>query len=98
MRNYEIAYIADPDLDEKSLEELQAKIIGWIEAAGGKAGQVESWGRRRLAYPIKKKTDGYYVFLKAEMPADGPLQVERDIRLNEQVIRYMLVALETAPA
>ena len=98
MRNYEIAYIADPDLDEQSLAELQAKITGWVEAAGGKTGQVESWGRRRLAYPIKKKTDGYYVFLQAEMPAAGPLQVERDIRLNEQVIRYMLVALEAAPA
>ncbi len=94
MRNYEIAYIADPDLDEQALEDLQAKIIGWIEATGGKSGQVESWGRRRLAYPIKKKTDGYYVFLQAEMPADGPFKVERDIRLSEQVIRYMLTAQE----
>jgi small subunit ribosomal protein S6 len=96
MRNYEIAYIADPDLDEQGLADLQTKIIGWIEAAGGKSGQVESWGRRRLAYPIKKKTDGYYVFVQAEMPADGPFQVERDIRLSEQVIRYMLTAQETS--
>ncbi|MEJ2012789.1 MAG: 30S ribosomal protein S6 [Anaerolineales bacterium] len=94
MRNYEVAYIADPDLDEQSLETLQTKVQGWIEAAGGKPGKIEAWGRRRLAYPIQKKTDGFYVFVQAEMPGDGPLQVERELRLSEDVIRFMVTSLE----
>ncbi|MFN2149103.1 MAG: 30S ribosomal protein S6 [Anaerolineales bacterium] len=95
MRNYEVAYIADPDLDEQSLETLQTKVQGWISAAGGKPGKIDAWGRRRLAYPIKKKTDGFYVFVKAEMPADGPLQIERELRLNEDVIRFLVTSLES---
>jgi len=95
MRNYEVAYIADPDLDEQNLEALHTKVQGWITAAGGKPGKTDAWGRRRLAYPIKKKNDGFYTFVQAEMPADGPLQVERELRLSEDVIRYMVTSLDS---
>jgi small subunit ribosomal protein S6 len=94
MRNYEVAYIADPDLDEQSLETLQTKVQGWIETAGGKPGKVDVWGRRRLAYPIQKKTDGFYVYIQAEMPANGPLQIERELRLTEDIIRFMVTSVE----
>jgi len=95
MRNYEVAMIADPDLDEQGLETLQTKVLGWIQAAGGIPGKTDAWGRRRLAYPIQKKTDGFYVFIQAELPADGPLQVERELRLSENVIRFMVTSLES---
>jgi small subunit ribosomal protein S6 len=94
MRNYEVAYIADPDLDEQSLEALQTKVQGLIETAGGKPGKVDAWGRRRLAYPIQKKTDGFYVYIQAEMPANGPLQIERELRLTEDIIRFMLTSVD----
>ena len=89
MRNYEIAYIADPELDEQALIELEEKVKGWIEAAGGKPVKVDRWGKRRLAYPINKKTDGHYVFIQAEMPPQAPAEIERDFRLTDQVLRFL---------
>ena len=94
MRSYEIAYIVDPEVDEESLEELELKVKGWIDAAGGKTGEIDRWGKRRLAYPINKKNEGYYIFIKAEMPSDAPIAVERDLSLNEQLMRFMVTLQE----
>jgi small subunit ribosomal protein S6 len=94
MRNYEVAFIADADLDSEALEALEARVKDWIEAAGGKAGKVDSWGKRKFAYPIQKKNEGFYTFIEAEMPADAPAAVERDMRLNEQILRFMVTAQE----
>lgn len=96
MRSYEIAYIADSDLDDSSLTELEDKVKGWVEASGGKVSDVDRWGKRWLAYPIQKKNDGFYFFVKAEMPATAPIEVERNLRLNEQILRFMVTVQETA--
>jgi small subunit ribosomal protein S6 len=96
MRNYEIAYIADSDLDESSLADLEEKVKGWVEAGGGKVVDVDRWGKRWLAYPIQKKNDGYYFFVKTEMPVDAPAEVERNMLLNEQILRFMVTVQETA--
>lgn len=90
MRNYEIAYIADSDLDDSSLTELEDKVKGWVEASGGTISEVDRWGKRWLAYPINKKNDGFYFFVQAEMPPNAPVEVERNLRLNEQILRFML--------
>ena len=58
MRNYEIAYIADPDLDEQSLTALEDKVKGWLETAGATISKVDHWGKRRMAYQINKHPDG----------------------------------------
>jgi small subunit ribosomal protein S6 len=96
MRNYEIAYIADSDLDDTMLTDLEEKVKGWVEASGGKVTDVDRWGKRWLAYPIQKKNDGYYYFVKAEMPASAPVEIERNLRLNEQILRFMMTVQETA--
>lgn len=90
MRNYELAYIARPDLDEETLSELQAQIQAWIETAGGEVVEVETWGRRRLAYPVQDHRDGYYYFIHSQMPSDGPAALERDLQVTEGVLRYMV--------
>ncbi len=89
MRNYELAYIADPELNDQALAELEERIKGWIEAADGTVTKVDRWGRRRLAYPINKKNDGFYFFMQVEMPPQAGIIVERDLRLSEQVLRFM---------
>jgi len=96
VRNYEIAYIADPDLDENSLTALEEKVKGWIEAAGGSVTKVDRWGKRRLAYTIKKRHDGHYVFVQAAMPSAAGADVERNLRLTEQVVRFMITLQEAA--
>jgi small subunit ribosomal protein S6 len=94
MRNYEIAYIADAELDPVALEELEGKVKGWIEAAGGKPGKIDQWGKQKFAYPIQKKNEGFYTFIEAEMPPQAPVAVERDMRLNEAILRFMVTATE----
>ncbi len=94
MRSYEVAYIVDPDVDEEGLDELEGSVKGWIEAAGGKIGEIDRWGKRRLAYPINKKSEGFYIFIQAEMPTDAPIAVERDMSLNEQLMRFMVTVQE----
>lgn len=96
MRNYEVAYIADPDLDEASLTALEEKVKGWIEAAGGKSTNVDRWGKRRMAYPIKKRSDGIYTFIQAELPPEGGSTLERSLRLNEQILRYLITVASPA--
>jgi small subunit ribosomal protein S6 len=96
MRNYEVAYIADPDLDEQALAALEEKVTSWIEAAGGKTVQVDRWGKRRMAYSIRKRMDGYYVFVKAELPPQATATLERDLRLQEPVLRFLLTVAEAA--
>jgi small subunit ribosomal protein S6 len=93
MRKYELAFIADPELDAEGLTALEEKVQEWIEAAGGKAIKFDRWGKRRLAYPIKKRNDGYYVFIEVEMPPNGGVIVEQDLRLNEKILRYMITSM-----
>lgn len=96
MRNYELGYISDPELGEQAQADLETKVAGWIESAGGSTIKVDRWGKRRLAYPIKKHADGYYVFYQIQLPPQSAIQVERDMRLNENVMRFLLTLQEEA--
>ncbi|MFQ5942380.1 MAG: 30S ribosomal protein S6 [Anaerolineales bacterium] len=94
LRNYELAYIADPDLDEEALGSLEERVKSWIEDAKGKTLNVDRWGKRKLAYPIRKRSEGYYFILEAEMPPEAGKAIERDLGLNEQVLRFLLTLSE----
>ncbi len=91
MRNYEVAFIAHPELDEASLNTLVEKAKGWVSAAGGLVMQVDLWGRRRLAYPIRKQREGQYVLMQTQMTAVATHDVERNLRLTEQVMRFQII-------
>jgi small subunit ribosomal protein S6 len=96
MRNYELAYILDPELDEESISTFEERFKGWVVAAGGTIKNVDSWGKRRLAYPVKKHNEGYYYFVQIDMPPQAGIELERDLRLSEQVLRFMISAQEAA--
>ena len=91
MRNYELAFIADPELDTQSLSDLEDKVKGWIESAGGSITNIDRWGKKRLAYPIHKRNEGFYTFIQIEMPPGASHEIERDLRLNEQILRFMIL-------
>jgi small subunit ribosomal protein S6 len=90
MREYEVIFIARPDLDENALGEVVNRVRGWISDGGGEIEKVDLWGKRKLAYPIRKQTEGQYVLMQTKMsPAFGS-QLERNLRLYEPVIRYLV--------
>jgi small subunit ribosomal protein S6 len=91
MRDYEVAFIAHPDLDEATLEALVEKAKGWVTGTGGQVTNVDVWGRRRLAYPIRKQKEGQYVFLQTQMSAAATREIERNMRFNEQILRFLVI-------
>ena len=95
LRKYELAYIADPDLDEEALGLLEERVKSWIDAAQGKTLNVDRWGKRKLAYPLRKRSEGYYFIFETEMPPQAGMAIERDLGLSEQVLRYLLTLKES---
>ena len=90
MRNYEVAFIVHPDLDENAFKEVLDRVQGWIKDAGGKVLKVDLWGKKKLAYAIRKQTEGQYVILKTEMDPSTCAGLERNLQIAEPVIRYMV--------
>lgn len=93
MRNYELLVILQPDLDEASIEDANNKIEGWINEAGGKIEKTDKWGKRQLAYEIRKLREGYYVLYQVNMPPTFTTELERNLRFLEPVMRHMVTAL-----
>jgi len=98
MRHYEVAYIVHPEVDEDGVLALIEKVKGWIASSGGAVEKIERWGKKHLAYEIRKQRDGHYVLIYATMNAGGPLDLERNLRLTEQILRFMVTRLDEAPA
>ena len=104
MREYELMVVLDPNLDESAIEALNTRIQNMVTQRGGTIESVESWGRKRLAYPIGRYRDGVYVLSRFQMPPNAAAEIERALKLNESVIRHLLVRAEglqptsTAPA
>ncbi len=95
MRNYEVAYIADPELDEEQLGALEQRVQSLIETAEGKLLNVDRWGKKKLAYKIGKRSEGYYIIMDVELPPQAGSSIERDLKLSEQVLRYLITLKES---
>jgi small subunit ribosomal protein S6 len=87
-------YIAQPDSAEDDIAKLNDAITSLVEKDGGTVSVVEGWGRRRMAYPINKKTEGYYVLLEIEGSGQEIAELERRFRVNDQIMRYMTVRVD----
>jgi len=92
MREYELVLIIHPDLDETAFKEIIERITGWIKNDGGEIIKTDVWGRRQLAYPIRKLNEGQYVLLHMKMNAQFGKTIERDLRYMESILRFMLIA------
>jgi len=92
MRNYELVVIIHPDLDDEAIDQALDKIRNWVEKGEGKILEIDKWGKRRLAYPIQKQNEGLYYLLKITMPPTANAEIERNLRILEPVMRYLLTA------
>jgi small subunit ribosomal protein S6 len=95
-RQYEVVYIFDSVLEEAAINERLARFHALIQQTGIEAPQVTHWGKRTLAYPIKKHETGYYVVAKFEADATALPEFERAIKLDEGVMRFLVVVNEGA--
>ena len=91
-RPFEVVYIFDAALEEAAISERLARFHALIQIAGAEAPQVNHWGKRTLAYPIKKHETGYYVVAKFEADTKALPEFERAIKLDESVLRFLVVA------
>jgi small subunit ribosomal protein S6 len=98
---YENVFIARQDISSAQAEALTEQFSNLIAEQGGKVTKKEPWGLRNIAYRIKKNRKGHYVLLNIEAPAAAVIEMERQMRINEDVLRYLTVrvdALEEGPS
>ena len=93
MRNYELVCIFQPDLDEAAFKGAVERVSGWITEAGGNIDKLEVWGRRRMAYVIRKQTEGQYVLFNVSLDPKAVSGLERNIRFLEAVMRHLLTTV-----
>jgi len=94
MNKYEVLYILSCEADDATIDAQIEKFNQIIINNGGTVEQIDKWGRRRLAYPIDFKTEGYYVLLNIQAKPELPAELERNFRIADEVMRYMVVKLE----
>ena len=93
MNKYEVVYIIDPAVEEEARKALIARFNDLIANNGGTVEKVEEWGKRRLAYAIDYKTEGYYVLVNFQAEAELPKELERNLQISDSVIRYQVIRL-----
>ncbi len=89
MNQYEVAVLYHPDL-EIDLDKASSKVEKIITDNGGKITKTDNWGRRKLAYPIKKQEFAVYVFYTVEMPAENVKKVEQTFNITDEIIRFLI--------
>jgi small subunit ribosomal protein S6 len=91
MRDYEVVFIIQSDLDDTARTGIVERVTSWITDAGGSVVKKDEWGKRRMAYSIRKQREGYYVLLHAQMDPAFVTTLERDFAFLEPVLRYMVI-------
>jgi small subunit ribosomal protein S6 len=90
MNQYEIAVLYHPSL-EVDLTKAEERVKKIFTDNGGKVTDTDNWGKRKLAYPIKKEEHAVYVFYKVDLPGEGVKKVESTLNITDEVIRYLIV-------
>ena len=91
MNKYEAMYIVTPEMEDEAIKGVIEKFSGIITANGGEIEKTDEWGRKKLAYPIDYKTEGYYVLVNFAAAPELPRELGRNCRNDESIMRYMVV-------
>ncbi len=94
MNKYELMYIIDVSLEDAPRKELVERISTLIVDNGGTVDKIDEWGKRRLAYPINYRNEGYYVLVNFTAGSELPKEIERVLQISESILRYLVVRLE----
>ena len=96
MRSYEVIFILDPALGDDGVDAAIAAASGVVTKEGGEVTEAQKWGKKRLAYEIKKRREGHYVFLRLRAPVKVVTELERHLNIAESVLKFLTV-LAPAP-
>ena len=94
MNQYEVMYVIDTTLEESARSELINRYSNLVAQNGGTVDRVDEWGKRRLAYAINYKTEGYYVLMYVTAPSELPRELERNMQIADSVLRYLVIRFE----
>lgn len=94
MNLYEVMYIIVPDLDEETNRSVIDKFKGIVESNGGEVAGVDEMGKRRLAYEINYKSEGFYVLMSFNSAPEFPRELERNFKNDERILRYLVTKKE----
>jgi len=94
MRDYELVFIVHPDIDDNAMIEIIDRVKGWITESGGTVVKEDRWGKRRLAYQIRKQRDGQYMFMQLQLSPSAAGDLNRNMRFLEPVMRFLITVVE----
>ena len=91
MNKYELALVVNAKIEDDARAAVVEKAQGYITRFGGVVSEVEDWGKKKLAYDIQKMSEGYYYFIQFEAEGDAPAQIEENVRIMDNVLRFLCV-------
>ena len=94
MRHYEIMIILNPETDERTIAPTLEKLLQIVPSSGGTVDKIDTWGKRRLAYDIKKKSEGFYIVVDMTTTPEIAQELDRQLGLNESVLLTKLLRPE----
>ena len=94
MNKYEALFIIKPDLEAEANKAAIDKFAGVVTSGGGTVVKIDEWGKRKLAYPINYIKEGYYVLMTFDAEPAVPAELERNFRISEDIMRYIVVLRE----
>lgn len=94
MNKYELAVVVSAKIEDDERAQVIEKVKALVERFGGQISDVDEWGKKRLAYEVQKMREGFYYFIQFEADATCPAEVERHVRIMDNVMRYLVVKKE----
>lgn len=96
MKKYELALVVNAKIEDDARVAVVEKAKEYITRAGGTVTEVEDWGKKKLAYEIQKMNEGFYYFIQFDAEPDVPAEVEADVRIMDNVLRFLCVKKDEA--
>lgn len=90
-REYELVLVISPQLAEEEVAGVVERVSQFVKDRGGSVGAIDPWGRRRLAYPIRKATEGHYILAQLQLEPEVVRELEANLHISEDVLRHLLV-------
>ena len=96
MNKYELALVVSAKIEDDARAAVVAKAQEYVTRAGGVVSEVEEWGKKKLAYEVQKMTEGFYYFIQFDAESSVPAAVEQDVRIMDNVLRFLCVRKDEA--